>query len=97
MKITLLVISSWLLLGCQSMFNTEYAKAQDKIPEVKQFVIQDLELTDPATVSFIKNTTPEFRTIHGITYYWWKDTSGRAIFTAEANSDTLELLNAVKN
>ena len=97
MKLVIIVTLVLFVSSCQSLFDTEYNRAHAIIPEARQYVINDLELKDPQEIQFINKGTPDVKNINGITYFWWKNKKGQTVFSAEADSTTLQLFEAEKH
>ena len=95
-----LIVLTFLLLlaGCKSASQERINKATARIPEVRQFVIQKLEVTDQAEIAFINTTKPEFQEVNKILYYWFKDNTGKAIYTVQTQpGDDFHIFSASKN
>ena len=95
-----LIVLTFLLLlaGCKSASQERINKATERIPEVRQFLIQKLDISDQAEVAFINTTKPEFGEVNSILYYWFKDKTGKAIYTVETQpGDDFHIFTASKN
>ena len=95
-----LIVLTFLLLlaGCQSASQERINKATARIPEVREFIIQKLEITDQAEITFINMTKPEFKEVNKILYFWFKDNTGKAVYTVETQpGDDFHIFTASKN
>ena len=73
------------MCACKTGFESDkYAKAKSHIPEVREFLIAELEIEDASAVTFVNTTNPEMREVNSILYYWFKDSTGKAVYTVEA-------------
>ena len=96
-----LIVLAFILFmaGCvNNVSKNKYEAALSRIPEVRQFVINELEISDQAEVTFINTTVPEMREVNSILYYWFKDATGKAVYTVETQpGKEFHIFTAVKN
>ena len=85
--------------ACDTSLNSDrYSAAVKRIPEVRQFLIADLEISDAGEMSFIKKTIPEIREVNEILYFWFKDNTGKAVYTVEPQPGKhFHIFDAIKN
>ena len=70
------------MAGCMTnVKQNKYEEAVKRVPEVRKYVITELEINDQSQIQFINTTQPEMREENSILYYWFKDKTGRAVYT----------------
>ena len=94
-----LIVLTFLLLlaGCTTSEEKKHLPSAH-VTEVRQFVIEELEITDQSEITFINMTQPDIKEVNSILYYWFKDASGKAVYTVEAQpGKEFHIFTAAKN
>ncbi len=99
MKALLAILMIFIVTSCTNSFSSDkYSASKKHVPAVREFLINELELTDSESISFIKSTFPEMKEVNAILYYWFNDSNGKTIYTVQAQpGKDFFMFEAIKN
>ena len=99
MKKLIILAMILMMSACVTSLNSDkYSEAKQRVPEVREYLIKNLEISDAGEKSFINRTIPEMREVNEILYYWFKDGSGKAVFTVQTQpGKNFYIFEAIRN
>jgi hypothetical protein len=79
-----LIVLTLALLMCACV-QDKHRDNVKRVDEVRQYLIEKLEITNENEIAFINTTNPDISEINEILHYWFKSNK-KAIYTVEAQS-----------